>query len=444
MSHATQLHDRRYLDDYLQIINRSGLPSHVKSEVCQQVQQAVLTTVKWTLEQALQEELTAYLGLSRYERLSQGRTPEQTRSGSYARTLITQYALLPDLQVPKLRRGNRQCHWQLLERYERCWGPLLDQQVLGYCLGLSLRDLQETLRLTLGEVLSLNACNRIVLALEQRMQAFKLAPLPAPPPVVLVDGIWVKIAYPTGHIKVDARGRRRAAKRKPKRVVLTALGVWPDGHWEILHWQIALTENTEAWDTFVKALYAKGVTEETTQLVVSDGAAGLAQALDLHLYGVPHQRCLFHKIKNLSDHLQFTDLALDPRLPPAEGAHQAKHARKQAILAEAAGIYATDSEQEIRTRAAAFRATWEPREPKAVANFFTDFEQTLSYLSVDFPRAFVSLIRTTNLLERFHREVRRKQRDIGMFQSERGCEVLFYMIATRETAKQRAALARRH
>jgi hypothetical protein len=34
-----------------------------------------------------------------------------------------------------------------------------------------------------------------------------------------------------------------------------------------------------------------------------------------------------------------------------------------------------------------------------VANFFTDFDQTISYLRVDFPRALVSLIRTTNLLE---------------------------------------------
>ena len=89
MSHATQLHDRRYLDDSLQMIHRSGFPSHVKAEVCQQVQQAVLTTVTWTREQALPEELSAYLGLSRYAHLSQGRTPAHTRSGSDARTLIT-------------------------------------------------------------------------------------------------------------------------------------------------------------------------------------------------------------------------------------------------------------------------------------------------------------------------------------------------------------------
>jgi len=34
----------------------------------------------------------------------------------------------------------------------------------------------------------------------------------------------------------------------------------------------------------------------------------------------------------------------------------------------------------------------------------------------------------------------RKQRDIGMLQSERGCEAVWYLIATRETAKQQAAL----
>ena len=65
MSHAQQLHNRRYLDGYIQIINRTGLPDNVKAEVCQQVHHAVLTTVQWTIERALEEELTAYLVLQR-------------------------------------------------------------------------------------------------------------------------------------------------------------------------------------------------------------------------------------------------------------------------------------------------------------------------------------------------------------------------------------------
>jgi transposase-like protein len=75
-----------------------------------------------------------------------------------------------------------------------------------------------------------------------------------------------------------------------------------------------------------------------------------------------------------------------------------------------------------------------------VANLFTDFDKTLAYLKVDFPLSLAVLIRTTNRLERFHKEMRRKQRDIGMFQSEEGCEAIWFLLSTRESAKQQAAL----
>ena len=56
MSHATQLHHRRYLNDSLEIINRHGLPGNGTSTVCQAIQHAVTTTVKSALEQSLEEE----------------------------------------------------------------------------------------------------------------------------------------------------------------------------------------------------------------------------------------------------------------------------------------------------------------------------------------------------------------------------------------------------
>ena len=35
MSHAKQLHNRRYLNDYLEIINREGLPGNIKNDLVQ-------------------------------------------------------------------------------------------------------------------------------------------------------------------------------------------------------------------------------------------------------------------------------------------------------------------------------------------------------------------------------------------------------------------------
>ena len=92
------------------------------------------------------------------------------------------------------------------------------------------------MQLSLGEVLSLAACHRIVLGLEERAHAFKTARLEAPPPIVLVDGLWLKLAVPSGAWQEDARGRQRPVKRQQHRVMLTALGIWPDGHGEMLSW----------------------------------------------------------------------------------------------------------------------------------------------------------------------------------------------------------------
>jgi hypothetical protein len=46
MSHATQLHNRGYLADYMQIMNASALPGNVYDAVYGQVHARVVTSVK--------------------------------------------------------------------------------------------------------------------------------------------------------------------------------------------------------------------------------------------------------------------------------------------------------------------------------------------------------------------------------------------------------------
>ena len=134
---------------------------------------------------------------------------------------------------------------------------------------------------------------------------------------------------------------------------------------------------------------------------------------------------------------------MEPRGDAEQATRKAKRQRKKAVLVEASGVYDGASETHRRERAEVFRQAWADREPDAVANFLVDFDKTLAYVSSAFPEPFRGLIRTTNLLERFHKEMRRKQRDIGMFQSEQGCETLWYLLSRRETAKPRAMLQSR-
>ena len=70
----------------------------------------VISTVRNTLELASIEELLA----------DREKMPTFfRRSGYYSRILHTQYGQISDLNVPKLRSGNKDREWQILERHEK-------------------------------------------------------------------------------------------------------------------------------------------------------------------------------------------------------------------------------------------------------------------------------------------------------------------------------------
>ena len=152
--------------------------------------------VKRLVEEALVKELDKHLGFGRYERTGAPKGAHQHRSGGYYRSLRTMWGSV-QVWVPKLRRGNKERPWQVLERYERSFGPWLDLQLHLYLLGLSQRDLQEILHLSFGQVLSIKAIEHLTDVAQKEMEAFRQAPLQDTPPVILIDGVNLKIMCPT-------------------------------------------------------------------------------------------------------------------------------------------------------------------------------------------------------------------------------------------------------
>ena len=403
----------------------------------EQLEEEVQGVIARVVDEALTKELDEYLGFGRYERTGEAKPPSQHRSGFYPRSLRTVWGPI-EVHVPKLRRGNKKRSWQVLERYERSFGPWFDLQLHLYRLGLSQRDLQEVLQLGFGQVLSVKAVEHLTDVAREEMEAFRQAPLEDTPPVIIVDGVNLKILCPTGTYQINQRGQRRMVKRREKCVLLAALGVWPDGRYQILYFEVVDKETKANWKQFFRHLEAKGLDMDKLQLVVSDGRPGLHTAIRAVFPDtVKHQRCIFHKLKNLADNLNYEQLRLDPDLPRQEAVKQAKKARARAILQDAAAIYASSDIAVIAQRLADFRQKWASLEPKAVRCFSNDFDLTLNYLRVPFPHK--KLIRTTNLLERFFREFRTRADEIGCFGSQAQAETLFYLILEREKAKHAVA-----
>ena len=266
------------------------------------------------------------------------------------------------------------------------------------------------------------------------MERFRQAPLDDTSPVVIVDGIDIKVLLPIDTYYTNQRGQRRQVKCHEDRVILAALGVWPDGRYHVLCFEMVEKETKVSWKKLFRNLLSKGLDTSLLQLVVSDGRPGLHTAIrSVFPKTVRHQRCIFHKLKNLGDNLTYRNLVLDPGLSHRKARKQAKKARAWAILREAAHIYSGRDTETIRQRVIDFQRKWSPVEPKAVRCFLKDFNLTLNYLRVSFPHK--QMICTTNLLERFFREFRSRTDEIGCFASQAQTETLFYLILQREKAK---------
>lgn len=401
----------------------------LRTEVARAVQAAV--------EGALDAEVTALLGRARYERRAraprepaeawcarcdQGWRPRLWRAGSYQRTLLTSAAAVR-VRVPRVGcrcGGTVRTAFATLGPYQRGWGDLQERARELAGLGLSLRDARTVLAWQSGQPLAPSTLNGWVQQAAVVAEALRGGALGRVPPVVLLDGVWVKLMEPTGERFTDRAGRERPRMRRVRAVLLVAYGVDPaSGERWVLDWERAAAEDEPSWRALLERLLARGLrTDAGLELFVHDGSSGLEAAFgQVHFGpGALFQRCVFHVLRNLGEAV---------RGEPAMS-RQAKRERRRAVLRDAATIWQAPDRAEAGRRRAAFAAAWAEREPEAVATLARAFPATLAYLDA-LARArergetwHPRHLRTTSALERVNRALRHKARQVGVFQAERG------------------------
>ena len=406
-------------------IQSTSFQPELSSALELELRQAVVGVTQASLESALVEELLA-------ERERHGESFGR-RSGYFSRVLDTAYGRIERLRVPKLRSGNKERSWQILERYQRSIGSLINLTLSLYVMGLSLRDLQEALYPLLGSVLSVSAINRVTIAAQSHMDSHRRAKLENTPPIVIVDGVWVDIQYSLAGTKVDRAGHVRQLRQAEERVILTALAVWPDGKYEVLHYEIAQQEDTQSWERFFEHLIERGLEATAVELVVSDGTLGLPAAMAKHLPRAKQQRCITHKVRRTKAYLSYAQLPTHNEQAQPLKTSEAKQQRRYQIQSDAYDIYKAEDDAEAQRRLTGFVEKWQTIEPKAVETFQRDIELTLTFYQFDeslYPR-----IRTSNLLERLFKEFRRKSDEIGAFPNEQSCLTIFFLVLQRDHAK---------
>jgi putative transposase len=350
----------------------------------EELNEQVRSSVKQMLEQALEAERTDRLAVGRYVRDVESR--RDYRNGYYRRDFGTRLGLLRGLRMPRTRRGYRS---ELLPRYQRRQEAVHGLVREAFLRGISTRQVGPVLEPVLGEAYSAQTISRIARGLDRAVDWFHRRALADSWVYLFLDGVVLKVR--------DLRGKVR------RRVVLAAYGINPSGRRELLAYRLAQGESEAAWTAFLQDLYLRGLLGSLLRLIITDGSPGLAAAVGLVYPQARVQRCWAHKLRNIAD----------------------KVAKKEgSCVGQAAAIYRAKNRSQAQRAFRRWAARWQKRRPAAVACVERDLEELLNFF--DLPRAHWKKVRTTNVIERAFREVRRRTRPMSSFTNPASCERIVF------------------
>lgn len=336
------------------------------------------------LQSSLEAEVTDFLGRERYERTEDG--PRGYRNGYRARRLKTTTGKLT-IEEPRVRDSDRPFESRLLGRIDRIEERLEKMAVEMYVRGLSTRDIEKTLTDDEGRpLLSRSSISRLSEELYAEYEAFAERDLSGYDVVYLfLDGVYEAVRRYTHN-----------------QAILCAWAILSDGTKTIIHLEAAASESTDAWEAFLENIIGRGMAHPL--LVVSDGAPALKAAIAKHLPQSDRQRCIAHKMRNLTSKM------------PLDVKNQL-HAEIKAVF------YAPDPET-AELLAERFVGAYAASYPSVVKCLSDDLDACLVQLR--YPHSHRKFIRTTNLLERAFVEEKRRTKIIPSHINERGALKLVF------------------
>jgi len=346
----------------------------------------VLNTVKKIVEGCLEEEVRIMIGANYYEH---SRVREGERSGHYTRDLVTRYGIIKDLLVPKLRKKKYKHGFKVLKRYMRRTGDIDGMVKEMFLAGVSTRRVREVIKPLLKYEYSPQFVSDILKQIDREVRKFHERILTDDYIYILFDGLTIKVRY--------------NGKVHTKRV-LVAYGIKSNGIREIIDYTLAKGESTIAWESFVNLLYMKGLEGKNLKLITTDGNQGLLNALDLVYPRIDKQRCWVHKLRNV--------------------ANKCPRKLQKSVVAEAREIYQAETKVSARKQFKHFKSVWYAMVPEAVNCIEEDLEELLYFY--DCPVEMWKKLRTTNVIERSFREIRRRIRTISSFTNVDSCDRIIY------------------
>ena len=326
------------------------------------------------LNEAMKIERDQALGAGPYERTD---TRRGYANGYKPKTVDTRIGKL-SVDVPQVR-GDVDFYPSSLERGCRSERALKLAIAEMYVKGISTRRVTDVLEKMCGLDISSTQVSRVAKTLDEQLNRWRNRLLGEYPYLVL-DAHYEKVRK-NGSVLSCA--------------VFTAIGVDAEGRREILGVSVSLSEAETHWRQFLKSLKKRGLSG--VRFIVSDDHDGLEAALNAEFTGVIWQRCQCH--------LQCNAVKYVPKV-----SMRSRVAEDLRDIFDAKDL--TCAEERLQ---------------KCVAKYSKSVPQLADWIEENIPEGLAVFalpskhrrrMRTTNMLERLHEEIKRRTRVARLFPNE--------------------------
>ena len=336
-----------------------------------------------TLEQMLEAELENELGYSKYN--YQEKDTDNSRNGHSKKKVRSDYGEL-DLQIPRDR--NSEFDPVVVPKNQRDISGIEDQIISMYAKGMTVRDIQEHLKNIYGMDASPTLISNITDKLLPVIKEWQNRPLGEVYPMVFMDAIHYKV-------RVDGHIASKAA--------YIAIGVGLGGYKEVLGIWIGENESAKFWLNVLNELKNRGV--QDILIVSVDNLSGISEAIRASFPHTQIQKCIVHQIRNSAKYVSYKDLKqFTTDLKPVYKA-----------VSEEAGLAALD----------AFDEKWGGRYPLAVKSWRNNWSEVSTFFR--YPVEIRKLIYTTNMIESFHRQLRKVTKSKSVFPTDDALLKMLYL-----------------
>src|SRR5512134_763566 len=356
--------------------NDFTLPAELMEQVAEQGLEILPELIRIVVNAAMQAERSEHLRAEHYQH-----TPERIghANGYKPKTLRTRMGDIT-FAVPQVREGG--FYPQALEKGLRSERALTLALAEMYVQGVSTRKVKAITEQLCGLNISSSAVSQAATQLDAELAKWRERPL-GEYPFLFLDAYYEQV-------REDGQVRHLA--------VLVAVGITPAGKREILGVSVSLSEHEVHWRAFLESLKQRGL--GGVQLITSDDHAGLRAARLAIFGGIPWQRCQFHLQQNAQAYVPHKDMLASVAADIRTIFDTPDHATAETYLAKTVEKY---------SKSASRLSEW----------LAANIPEGLTVFA--FPAAFRKQLRTTNGLERLHREVRRRARVVSIFPNSASC-----------------------